>query len=77
MHRDQMVQMRRHHGAGIDHGVTHGLRLLAQRCIDPGGRQTERRIAGHCAGQVAIGHTRIDREELAGQCLAAADLDAF
>ncbi len=44
MRMDEMVQVRRHHGAGIDHGVAHDLRLFAHRRFDPDRRQAEGRI---------------------------------
>jgi hypothetical protein len=46
MRKDHVVEMGSHHGAGVDHGVAEHMRLLAQTCFDPDGRQAEGRVLG-------------------------------
>lgn len=46
MERHQVIQVGRHDRSGIDHGIAHGLGLLAQVGTDPYRRQAKRRI-GH------------------------------
>ena len=65
------------HGAGVDHGVAHGLRLFAQAGIDPHRRQAERGIARGNARQRGDDVARIDGEEQAGTHVAAADFHAL
>jgi hypothetical protein len=77
MQRHQMVQVGGDHGAGIDHGVAHGLRLFAHRSFDPHRRQAEGRIAGGDARQRGDDVARIDGEKLAGAHLTAADFHAL
>ena len=74
---DQVVQVRGHHGARIDHRVTHRLRLVAQAGVDPGGGQAERGIAGGHARQGAAGHAGIDRQELPIERFAHAHFHAL
>jgi hypothetical protein len=75
--RDQVVQVGGDHGAGVDHGITHALRLVLQAGVDPDRRQAEGRIGGHQARQRAAGHARIDRQELAVHRFAAAHFHAL
>ena len=43
---EQLGQMRRQHGRGVDHGVALHRRLFLQRGVDPGGGQAEGRLGG-------------------------------
>ena len=57
------------HGGAVDHGVAQGLRLVAQRRIDPQGFQTEGGIGGGQPLQLAVDGAGVD-----GQVLARLDL---
>ena len=74
---NQMVKMRCHHGARLNHGKALNLRLLLQRAVDPDGRQTERRIDRCLARQRARRRAWVDRHPAARIGIAAADLDPF
>ena len=70
--------MRRHDCAGVDHGITQGLGLLALTGVDPDGGQAECGIAGRRGQASCAGHRAgIDRQVLADVDLARADLHAF
>ena len=74
---DQMVQVRRHHGARFHHGKALNLRLLFQRAVDPDGGKTKCGIDRLFAGQGAGGGARVDRHPAARISVAAANLDPF
>jgi len=69
--------VRRHHGAGIHHGITLVLRLVAQCALNPDRGQTKRRIARDSAGQSARCITGINRQKQIGVSFTAADFRAL
>ena len=66
---DDLGEVGRHDGGGVDHGVAAELRLVAQAVVDPGRRQPEGRLQHMVAGQLHLpahrihGHVQV-REDL-------------
>ncbi len=74
---DQVGELRRHHRAGIHHGVPEQLRLLAVFCADPGGGQAKTWVGGGHAGDRSQDFAGIDREKLANLRLACTHFHAL
>ena len=77
---DDLGEVGRHDGGGVDHRVAAELRLVAQAVVDPGRRQPEGRLQHVVAGQLHLpahrvhGHVQV-REDRAGAGLDLLDAD--
>ncbi len=77
---EQLGEVGREHGRGIDHGIALDRGLLLQRRIDPRGGQPERRLGGVDARQQhlragGIHHHELGRPDAAGAGVDLLDLD--
>ena len=69
-----MADMRCHDSTGIDHRITHVLRLIAHRGLYPHCRQAKGGIARYCARQLSADIARIDGQKQIGEGFAIANL---
>ena len=72
---EQLGQMRRQHGRGVDHRVALHRRFFLLRDVDPGRRQAEGRLGGVQAGQLHLRAGRVHDHVLARPDPAGAGLD--
>lgn len=72
---EELGEMRRQHGRGINHRIAFHRRFLFERAVDPCCRESESWLGGVRAGQFHLPAGRIHNHVLPGPNLAAAGLD--